>query len=690
MRLKGVNPLEQHVEKIVVSIVAVVVLGIVTWQVVGPRSTVKIGAKDVTLDQAYAQIEQRAREAQARMTRAEPPALKAPELTEFAAFERSMASGVSRAPRLAWTPDYRGPRIGPDEGAGAAGALRVAAVSVPPASTPIAAVVMGSIHPDEIVDSLRPFLPPKPPYDLATVSVEATFDGTALAKALRHDPDGPGPVQPMPEFWWSSAFDILAVELQRQELRPDGTWSDPVAVAPMPNRTDVLTELKASLTPAKVKDLARFASENADLVRRPPFYAMLFGEDWVPPSEAQKVGGPASGSAVEISQWRSRYDAATKEEAAAESALQALTDEPKNAVARRNLERRRDTARKNKADAAARLAELGHPVDGSPAAPRTIAVKKDGPLLLEPAIRLWSHDVTVSRGKTYRYRLSVILPNPAYGRGAALAPEMADLAKSPVLRSADSPWSEPVRVPDNTYWFITSAQDAATGGLGGTHASAEVFAFFAGYWRRGVVGLEPGDAVAGTVRIPDIERLLALRDAGSPSPGLGGGEGGYVPPPPPPTGGGGKGGGAVAPGAGGGREDRRQPPPVSGGAQEPTEPMTFKQLPVTSDAFLLDVAAIPVAAQQGLAGLDRATVQFQAVLRDSDGRIAVRIPERERSSREYLAVSESARKGEEALRPREEPRRPTLPPPPPRPEMPRPGPGGGGGGKGGGGAGGGG
>src|SRR6185436_9058934 len=111
----------------------------------------------------------------------------------------------------------------------------------------------------------------------------------------------------------------------------------------------------------------------------------------------------------------------------------------------------------------------------TPAAARA-AAGAEAPLLDNSSVRLWSHDITAEWGKTYRYRVRVFLNNPVFGRTAALTPDQAELAKAPLMASADSEWSDQVTVDDNAYFFVTSAQekDEVTKG---PKASAEVYLF---------------------------------------------------------------------------------------------------------------------------------------------------------------------------------------------------------------------
>lgn len=690
MRLKGVNSFEQHVEKVVVGAVATVVLAIVSWQFVGPKTTVRVGTRDFSLDQAYPEVEKKAKEMQGKIGRTEgivlpnPPALGA--LSEF---DTKVRAPVSRSREIAWTPrGLTGPGGADGPGPGEIGVLKIATLKMPAAGPPVAHVYMNTIHQDEVANApeLKPLLPPQMPYDKAGVSVEATFDGTALANVLKADPDGPaGDLKPMPVHWWDGVVQILAVELQRQERQPDGSWGPAAAVAAMPGRLDMNGELKKGVASLEMlKKLSQFATEQADEVRRPGYYSLIYGEDWVPPFEVKQVA-KAAATPPDVERWKGKYDLADKEEKKAEDDIRAAGDDPKKAQQKKSAEGRRDRAKKQKDEAAAKLAELGHPIAGAPGANDAQAKPveiKDGPLLASPSVRLWAHDVTAVRGRTYRYRLAIILTNPVFGHAAGLIPEQADFAKSPVVRSDDSPWSDPLRIPDDTYYFIVNAQDGAAGGpLGGTHAAAELYAFYAGYWRRGTVSLEPGDAVAGFVRIPDLEKLFAVKKDDAPAPAEpprqprpGRDEATPAPPPPGGKSGAGPGGRAPAPG-----RDERPPAAGPGGEKDKPPPIKWKEAPVSRDAYLLDVAAVPAAAL-GIGGQAAAGgTQFQAVLRDSGGQIVVRVPDQDRTDPDYLRISANATLGENALRPKEPTKKPVPPPTKPG-DGPRPPPGGGGGG----------
>ncbi|MBX3359571.1 MAG: hypothetical protein KF745_14215 [Phycisphaeraceae bacterium] len=657
MALKGINSFEQHVEKIFVAVIGAAVLGIVAWQFVGPKNTVKVGPKDLSYDLAYPEIERKAREVQGKMQQTEvnPPAV--PAVEQFAAFTTKYRAPVAVQPRLAWGGDVRGARIedAPTTGIGEGQSV---ALTIPAPASPVAMVYMATISPGEATEApeLKKYLPAELPYDKAGVSVEATFSGVALRKALEADPDGPGPAKPIPAFWWTGdSTQILGIRLERSERRVDGTWSDPVVVPAMPGRLDILAEIaKEPVNPNLLRDMVKLATESSTQVRRPQYYSIMFGEDWTPPTEAGKDA--KAGNQQEITTEKRKLAdvdgaiARLKEQAtkASEQSKKAI----EKSLARYEADRQKIVER---------LAELGEPVEGATAA--AVAEKPevvDGPLLQAESVRVWSHDVTAERGKTYRYRVILALSNPIYGHGAGLKPEEEEKAKNPIALSTPSPWTAPVKIPDDSYYFITSAQDGGNARqLGGARAAAELYKFFGGYWRKGTISLEPGDAIAGTVRVPDLDRLLAtISEPGDPN---------IAPQAERPSGGRLAGGGTA-------RGPAASPPAGGAAGGDKSEPIRFKEVPVSRDAFLLDVAAIPAE------GRNTTGVQFQAYIRDRNGNISVRVPDTDRSSPEYQAISHSAAKGEEVVRPKEE-KKPVVPQTRPG-EQPNPAGGGGrGGGK---------
>lgn len=621
MRLKGINPFEQHVEKGVVAAVAAVALGILAWQFVGPENTVTVKGKPVGLTEAYPLLEQEAKSLQTAIRNPEPPLADIPKLDMLARWETLTKTPQAPKSTIAWAGEGREAIAPVDQPIAGMSELRVAEFVPPPPAKPIAVTYLATIAPSELSDypELAALIPNKqPPFDKAAVSVETTFDGTALRAMLAADPDGEsGPLSKIPEFWWSNGIQILDVQLQREELQPTGEWSNLTLVDPMPGRASLRKDLASpALTGAAVRELIETADEIAPELCRPPYYQIVFGEDWLPPSKA--ILGAAAVDRGRIDYLLRIRDRLEQDIARVEEDLGKITGDDRTAeMRRRNIQARLDDLKRQLDRNAQDLRAAGYifPDDPMTSQDPTAAPQETEatPLLADPAFQIWAHDLTAERGKTYRYRFVLALRNPLYGQRAAVHRDNQALTEKPVMLSAPSPWSDPVRVDPDLYFFITSAQDSAPGqGLNnGPRAAAEIYAFQWGYWRRGTVSLEPGDPLVGEVRFPDMAKVLAD---------------------------------AQQPGANPDNSDNPR------GSTKPEIPM--KRITVGQDTFLLDVAAVP-AIQEGITGAATGGMQYRAFFRDSSGRIVVRSPDTEKADPAYQRVVASALAGEEVLRPKE-------------------------------------
>lgn len=355
-----------------------------------------------------------------------------------------------------------------------------------------------------------------------------------------------------------------------------------------------------------------------------------------------------------------------------------------------------------RAKLAERLRGLGETVDGDTGASSgaTPQVAPTIGVLDDDQVRVWAHDIHVEPGAQYRYRVRVVMNNPLFGRG--LKEEQAALAEQKLIESAWSDWSAPVEVDRDRYFFVTSAEDRSQV-TGRPRASAELIVFYYGYYRSASVGLEPGDAVTATVRLPadlklaDMSKLREIfkdqpADAASPTPSAPApGQPGRSPAGPS---GRTPGGPGMTPGASPSPRDRdARDPRGPGGATPPTEVpasaewMTInaqERVELSEDAVLLDVGRVAATVASGTGG---STTRFKAILRRASGALDVRIPEEDRSSALYKRLNSSVRAGVAATAPAPAPipDRPAPQAPTPRaPEPPRRSPGGGGGGGGGG------
>ena len=94
--------------------------------------------------------------------------------------------------------------------------------------------------------------------------------------------------------------------------------------------------------------------------------------------------------------------------------------------------------------------------------------------MTEPLV-FWAHDDTVQPGKTYRYRIRLGVFNPVAGTGQ-VAEEDRHLSKKAILWTQWSDVTEPVEVPERLYFFPSQVQKAAK------KVTVQVFRYLLGYW----------------------------------------------------------------------------------------------------------------------------------------------------------------------------------------------------------------
>lgn len=688
MRLKGINPFEQHAEKFVAGLFALGLLGVVAMQFLSKPSKVKVGNEEVNPAEAYETVARNARKVDDSMKRPQDPPEGAEKvLQNFQDFGTRLTAPVAPGPQLAGPLDKAVPI-----GAGGAGVQTANApmneLVIPAPAHAMAAINMSTVAPSEqAIPEVAKVLPAAAPFDKASVTVEAIFDGTLLRQALALDPDGTGPIRPIPPTWYSSGVQIIGVELHRQMRKPDGTWAAAEKVKQMPGRPLFVDAADTLNDAASLKQATTFSTENAEFVRRTPYYTAMFGEKWASPGERANAVDVEGDKAAQVSNKR-------KELQSAERTLKSLQDQlakvgqptapsggggsgagsPKGSgggaggggggggsAPPPSGPSAGDEARKRQLGTAItkqqekitqikdQLRALGAPVDGdttqTPVADPTMKPKVEPAVLDNAAIKLWAHDVFVERGKTYRYQVVAIVTNPYFGHSPAMVPAQAEkLAKAGITRSPASEWTDPITVDPETLLFFTAAtQDDPAVGRTAT-ARAEVFQFKWGFWRRGAATLEPGDSVTAEIRVPDFAKILTAApvDPNQPAPS--------VTPPSPRIGGGGKGG---ILGGGSGTGTGASPPAHPDAPVIPTTPPPMVTVPVESSQIMLGVGSGPIRDAAG-----KSKPSPQVYIREPDGEIKIIIPDAEKSDDTYTRVNRSAEKGLKELTPSQDKNKP--------------------------------
>lgn len=623
MKLKGINPLERHIEWIVLVLITAVLIGFTAMQFIGVDE-VEVGNNSVPLGRAYEPVERSAQRLQNTLNDPNPeiPEYTPPSLG--AEIDALLAdAGRPPAPRelalgnpipLDDTQAIYDPTE-PGTGEGFA----IGDLTPPAPSSVIAAGYLATLDPREPVrfPGLASLLPSSQPLDTPGVTVEATYDGTALREIFETDPDGPtGPLVAAPSAWWLGETDLYAVQAERREQLPDGSWSEPVLMGALPGQVDLLGRLQRGELPEE--EAAAFAAEFASEIAAAPFYVTIAGPDWASPSELarleevaanrpridrlladrqnrldtiveleQEIGGGGGGGGAGGRDGRGgqRQSAGNEQE------------DPRIAQLRQRIE----SLRAEVAQIESRLRPLGWTEEGeNEGASRPEA---RGSLLSDDSRTIWIHDLSVRPGGEYSYRLRVVTNNILRGRGNILAPEDRSRAADIATFGEWSDWTPVIEAPAREYAFLTAARSQADLlGPGQPGVNAEIYRFYYGYWRRASAEFQPGDLIDIEIGLPSGDTLPIFQRSAATVPEGGGGA------------------------AGGGRDGRR------GGAQGSEETdrlqgVTFTpaagadRLQVSTGLMLLDVATAE--------GVDQGRLIY---LRDGRGRIILRRPELDRDS----------------------------------------------------------
>ena len=555
MKSKSINIFERHIEKLFFLVMVLVLLAVLVKQFALGGMTVKVGSRDgQSITQAYERISEDALQIEGQI-KADELDIRAPSDAPGVDDLFSALAGSDEGTERLTTwglPTGADSLDTPIRNPGSDG-VRYAMPDQPAPEQPLTRRYAGAIDPAALAmaPGLEDYLPPSQPYDLQFTTVSAEFDAEALRRAFSEDPDGSGPAQAMPRHWWQGQLVLLDVELWRRRV---DTESSEELVASMPG----FSEVRKRLTDGAVnmQEILEIATNASDAVTRPEFYPIIAGEQWTPPA------APIQRSPEELESFtrRAQLDRLSQEIEDANNARNELTgntskrsrkddgaDEMKNAwvsarggggrggrPSGRNSRPATKTPEQRQAESREKsIAAIQEKIDrltddrneildwftDKGIDPESIIEEDPGQRLLdEPAgslkesdrLTVWASDISVVPGATYEYRIRLVYGNPFYGRGNVLAEDQrSELSDARVIRSAFSPWSDPVEIDQQSYFFLTRA--GLSGGVldvGNTaSASAEVYSFYYGYWRKAELRLRAGDPILAEYELPELNRF---------------------------------------------------------------------------------------------------------------------------------------------------------------------------------------
>ena len=310
-------------------------------------------------------------------------------------------------------------------------------------------------------------------------------------------------------------FVFARVDMQRQELLADGSWSEAKDINPydifrgnLPNTVASLSQLYSLTSDDEQSDNAYVLKDwltragFQEFIVRPEFFQLSGFEQWYWPeslvnaNDDREVFKTAAG---ELPQ----KDEAPKYRAVSTVRADILTT---------------DRTRANSPAAPRDLAGGLMPPDGMPVQLRMETSARAGSTVTsrgragraqrieipqdyrQQTIPLWAHDSSVVPGRTYRYRMRVLLFNPLCGHQQATS---SKVRKSAWLEGPWSGWSESVEAMQKRLFYFTGVSPARGGKP--PRARVTVYAWQAGWWYEHLFFYsDAGSIIGGPMEVPDF------------------------------------------------------------------------------------------------------------------------------------------------------------------------------------------
>lgn len=567
MGQRRISWFEQNIEKVVMGVVGVSLLGVVALQALHQPNKVKVGpGPAVPPWDAYKPAEKNAQDLLGQVRSTTPAESPKVTIDMPGMLDSRLKGGVVPSPKMASLGAK--PKIKPtDPTGGAVGKETIAELKVGAPTNVIGAAHAATIHPLERVwhADLAAVLPAQQPFDKVGVSVEGTFNGVALANALEIDPDGEGPIQPIPLGLWQDPMtkeifvDVVCVEMERELVRAAPGSKEAVGtkamISGMPGRVDARKQWNESVRSlADVKTNLEQIRAMDEQIQRPPYYALIAGLAWEEPKEMRDRWMAGNDPAL-INKLKSDLAAAREQLKVAEEELARLPvpgaqpggrdtppppprgvgrpgggggrpgggtgpsprpTQPKDqdpATLRLNAQSKVNNLKSKVATIERRLGKLGVNI-AQPA-------QSDQPEVVAPAltlhqndeVKLWAHDMSAVPGAAYRYRMRVVVNNPLFG--ANLVEAQKSLGTDSLLAGEFSEWSDIVEVDNLSDFFIISASESNPPASIQPASNAQLFVYYYGKWRAANVSVNPGDVFAAEITMPeypiyDLTKLLAM------------------------------------------------------------------------------------------------------------------------------------------------------------------------------------
>ncbi len=552
MSSKQPNVLERHCEKVLAVSFAVILVGVIVWQLIFFEMRVKVGSDSVPLQQLNEKLAQKETDLSRKLGASGDSPLELPQAKQVSSielFETGRSKPISPGSELKPTEPSFGKLLTGGTVANsqwfyeptfAAPQMRGAVVSTD-------AIDLNAVDAEVKTQSsafFAQFVPPAPT-DVTWVTPFAIIDPTALRAELERADRSQRPArEAIPRPWFSDSLFIVDVVFERQRLGSDGAWCDKTVVVPPPGQDSWRPAAESAGANASTRDtvFANLADDVMQLdVLQPPLIAMK-GQNFREP----QVGGTVA--EVGVSDAERAQESAAKKIQKLRSEFERLVtqlkeaggrlDPPKkdgepppgeggsgggvdggnkggggfgmggdgavkkgdNAAASADAQAKKDLRMKLTRRVDQKGRELRKLEDSyaakfpKPAVEGTkAAAPPKPPLRASTELLAWTHDFSAIPGETYQYRATLKIYNPFFTHKILLVEAQQSLTQSLTVASTTSGWGEAIAVPLPSSFFVT--RGSAKGGMGGRRLSVELFKYSNGVLRTATDELVVGDAV---------------------------------------------------------------------------------------------------------------------------------------------------------------------------------------------------
>lgn len=537
--MKGISVIEQHVEKLVVAVLALVLLAVLAMQFLTAPNRVSMGGEEVDPSEIEGRLRAKADTINGRLGGggSDAPLVEGgiPKVADD--FVSGLDRGVSPRSRLPQIDHALAKSLLPGDVSSGDATYHV------PKFAPLAMMEVrqesATIIESEVASTpgLKDLLAASGEVDVTWSIPVAKVDLKGLRSELRSSRGG---ATVIPDLWYNGNLYLVDLVFERQQLGEAG-WGEPEAVPPLPGRFSLRKELAADKVDAVLRDeVFRLlgSRERALEILQPDFYgtvrdafsassilgATAAGAAGESPEvarvfrnltakkanlakiEAQlkDLGGPLRGSDGKDKKKDDGDDGAGGSGGGGTKSPGSGTGFGAGAGGKRGIggsgaedeatraKRRLLTAQFDRLTADVKRLEDSYnrlvPGGSEVKAPELADLSKADSLLV------WSHDLGVKPGATYRYRVRLDIYNPFFARTRQLTGEQADLAKAFTLSTEVSDWSDPVAMePEVTFFLVDAGPGEGRLGLG--TAKFEVFRYLDGERRRETFTVQPGDRI---------------------------------------------------------------------------------------------------------------------------------------------------------------------------------------------------